>query len=57
VRGTAGSEGLLGKTELIPGVYMAQSLVRVNDGHVFISVLNTREEQLELARPTVRLRL
>jgi hypothetical protein len=55
VRGTVGSEGSLEKTELIPGVYMAESLVRITDGRVFTSILNTREERLELARPTVRL--
>jgi hypothetical protein len=43
-----GTEGLIERTELLAGVYLAESLVRVDKGHVITSVLNTREEEVEI---------
>ena len=40
-------EGLIERAELLAGVYLAESLVRVDNGHVITSVLITREEELE----------
>jgi hypothetical protein len=37
-------EGLVEKAELVPGVYMAESLVKVNNG----SIINTTAEEIEL---------
>jgi len=36
------NEGLVRRKELLAGVYLAESLVRVDNGYVITSVLNTR---------------
>jgi hypothetical protein len=41
-------EGLVERMELVAGVYLAESLVRVNNGYVITSVLNTREQEVEI---------
>ena len=41
-------EGLMERTELLAGVYLAESLVRVNDGYVITSILNTKEQDVEI---------
>jgi hypothetical protein len=41
-------EGLVERTELLEGVYLAESLVRVDHGYVITSVLNTREQEVEI---------
>jgi len=41
-------EGLRERAELLAGVYLAESLVRVDNGHVITSVLNTREQEVEI---------
>ena len=41
-------EGLIERAELLTGVYLAESLVRVDNGHVITGVLNTREEEVEI---------
>ena len=41
-------EGLVDKSELCTGVYVADSLVTVSDGYVLTSVLNTRDQEIEL---------
>jgi hypothetical protein len=48
-------EGHVEKSELLTGVYLADSLVKVNNGHVITSVLNTREQDIEISNPKVRL--
>ena len=53
--GTHVTEGLVSKLELLMGVYMADSLVKVNSDHVITSVLNTREEEIEIPTPEVQL--
>jgi hypothetical protein len=40
-------KGLIERAELFAEVYLAESLVRVDKGHVITSVLNTREEKVE----------
>lgn len=53
---TAGStvrEGLVEKREIQEGVYMAGCLARVADGHVVISILNTRDEEMKIVAPVV----
>ena len=35
-------EGLVEGAEIALGVYLAESLVKVNNGHVITSILNTR---------------
>jgi hypothetical protein len=34
---------------------LAESLVRVDNGHVIISILNTREQEVEIPSPEVQL--
>ena len=44
-------EGLVEKAEIASGIYLADSLVKVNNGHIITSILNTREEEVELPNP------
>ena len=53
--GTHVTEDLVGKLELLTGVYLADSLVKVNSDHVITSVLNTREQEIEIPTPEVQL--
>ena len=46
-------EGLVEKAEIASGAYLANSLVKVNNGHVITSILNTREQDVELPNPVV----
>jgi hypothetical protein len=46
-------ECLVEKTDLASGVYLAASLVKVNNGHIITSILNTREQEVELPNPVV----
>jgi hypothetical protein len=48
-------EGIVEKAELMPGVYMAEGLVKVDNGCVFTSIINTTEEEVELLCPVVKL--
>jgi hypothetical protein len=45
---------IIEKAELIPGVYMAESLVKVDKGCIITSIINTTEE-VELFDPVVKL--
>jgi len=47
-------EGLVDKAEVASGVYLANSLVKVNSGHVITSILNTREQDVEVPNPVVK---
>jgi len=47
-------EGLVEKAEIASGVYLANSLVKVNNGHIITSILNTREQNVELPNPVVK---
>jgi hypothetical protein len=47
-------EGLVEKSEILMGVYLADSLVRINNGHIITSVLNTREQEVEIPNPEVQ---
>ena len=38
----------------MPGVYLAESLVTVANGRIITSMLNTREEELEINKPIVK---
>ena len=46
-------EGLVEKAEIASGVYLADSLVTVNNGHIITSILNTKEQDVELPNPVV----
>jgi len=48
-------EGIVERAELMPGVYMAESLVKVANGCVITSIINTTEEEVELFDPVVKL--
>ena len=48
-------EGIVERAELMPGVYMAESLVAVAKGCVITSIINTTEEDVELFDPVVKL--
>ena len=41
---------------MLAGVYLAESLVRVDKGHVITSVLNTREEEVDMPSREVQVR-
>ena len=45
------TEGLIDNRELLPGVYLARSLVRVVNGCALTSVLSTTEEEVNLLEP------
>ncbi len=47
--GSKMKEGLVEKAELASGVYLAESLVKVNSGQVITSILNTRDEDVEIS--------
>ena len=47
-------EGLVEKTEIASGVYLAESLVKENNGHIITTILNTREQEVELPNPVVK---
>ena len=47
-------EGLVVKAEITSGVYLAKSLVKVNNSHIITSILNTREQGVELPNPLVK---
>ena len=47
--------GLVEKSELLTGENLADSLVKVNNGHVITSVLNTREQEIEIPNLEVQL--
>ena len=48
-------EGVVGRAELLPGVYMAESLVKVENGCIIISIMNTTAEEVELPEQVVKL--
>jgi hypothetical protein len=52
--GATPTEGLIERRELLPGVYLAGSLVKVVNGCVITSVLNTTEEEVDIPEPVVR---
>jgi len=47
--------GLISKKELIPGVYLAESLTKEMIGKCITSIVNTREEDITLDLPQVLL--
>ena len=47
-------EGLVERAEIASGVYLANSLVTVNNGHFITSILSTREQGVELPNPVVK---
>ena len=47
-------EGLVQRAEIASGLYLADSLVKVNNGHIITSILNTREQDVELPNPVVK---
>jgi len=48
-------EGVVEKAELLPGVYIAESLVKVVNGCVISSIINTTAEEVELSEQVVQL--
>lgn len=52
--GSVTTEGLVEKKEIISGVYLAECLVRVANERVITSIMNTREEELEIEEPMVK---
>jgi hypothetical protein len=48
-------EGLVERAELMPGVHMAESLVKVNNGCIITSIINTTSEEVELLVHVVKL--
>ena len=53
--GSRVQKGLVEGAELIPGVYMTESLVKVANGCVITSIIDTTEEGVELFDPVVKL--
>jgi len=47
-------EGLVERAEIASGVYLAENLVNVNNGHIITSILNTREQDVELPNSVVK---
>jgi len=42
------------KAEIASWIYLAESLVKVNNGYIIISILNTREQDVEVLNPVVK---
>jgi len=53
--GSKMKEGLVEKVELVAGVYLAESLVKVTHGQIITSILNTREQDIEIPVTEVKL--
>jgi hypothetical protein len=51
--GSATAEGLVEQKKLLPGVYLAGSLVKVVNGCVITSVINTTEKEVKIMEPIV----
>ena len=47
-------EGLVERAEITSGVYLAKSLVKVNNDHIFTSILNTRGQDVEVPNPVFK---
>jgi len=47
-------EGLVERANIASGVYLAESLVKVNNGHIITSILNTTEQDVEVPNHVVR---
>jgi hypothetical protein len=52
--GIEGTEGLIKKTEITDGVYLASSLTRIEDHQAITSILNTRETDIVIDIPAVK---
>jgi hypothetical protein len=50
-----GDEGIVEKAENAEGIYLANSLSRVENNHVITSILNTREQEAKIIAPKVQL--
>ena len=50
-----GQEGIIAKSEITEGVYLPSSLVQVLGNQAITSILNTRDEEVEIEGPVVRL--
>jgi len=48
-------EGLVERAEIASGVYLADSLVKVNNGHIITSILNIREQDVVLPNSVVKM--
>ena len=48
-------EGVVGRAELLSGVYMAERLVKVENGCIITSIINTTAEEVELPDQVVKL--
>lgn len=46
--GSRRGEGLVGRAEIASGLYLAESLVKVNNGHIITSFLDTRKQDAEV---------
>jgi hypothetical protein len=47
-------EDLVERAEIAAGVYLAERLVKVNNGHIITSILNNREQDVELPNPVIK---
>ena len=47
-------EGIVEKAIIASGLYLAECLVKENNGHIITSILNTREQDVELPKPVVK---
>ena len=48
-------EGLVERSEIIKGVHLTESVVKVRNGYIITSILNTREQKMEMPSPEVYL--
>ena len=42
------------KAEITSGIYLADSLVKINYGHIITSILNTREQDVDIPNSVVK---
>ena len=46
--------GLVERAEIASVMYLAESLVKINYGHIITCILNTREQDVEVPKPVVK---
>jgi len=51
--GSSIGEGLVERAEITSGPYLYETLDKVNTGHNFTSIFNTREQDVEVPNPVV----
>jgi hypothetical protein len=52
--GVEGAEGIIEKTEITEGIYLASSLIKIESDQATTSILNTNEKDVVVEIPTIK---